>query len=148
MRNSKYFPIKFEITGNYTSKLGCTELCNQKFYFSSFPSVEDMFLLRERKIDPGKKLVSLLAKFTLTQNQPKASNIPPMHSMKTLFCKEIFKRKVQRAHSKGKIATKKVKLKYIDRNIFFLTNGYFDFNDRLWKSGKHIIRRVLIDTIE
>ena len=37
---------------------------------------------------------------------------------------------------------KRIKLKNIDQRIFFLTDGYFDFNDRIWKSGKTIIRRV------
>ena len=37
---------------------------------------------------------------------------------------------------------KRIKLKNIDQRIFFLTDGYFDFNDRIWKSGKTTIRRV------
>ena len=71
MKTSKFNPIRFEITGkyassiqfaikhleNFTSEAGCIKICNQKYYFSSFPSVEDMVMLREREVDQGTERV-------------------------------------------------------------------------------------------
>ena len=67
MKTSKFNPIRFEITGkyassiqfaikpleNFTSEAGCNKICSQKYYFPSFPSVEDMVMLRERVVDQG-----------------------------------------------------------------------------------------------
>ena len=68
MRDSKFHPIKFEITGkqglfnkhrqidflgNFTSEAGCIDICNQKYYFSGFPSVSDMHVLRELQVEKG-----------------------------------------------------------------------------------------------
>ena len=64
---TKLNPIRFEITGkcdywinslqklleNFTSEAGCIKICSQKYYYSSFPSVEDMTILREREVDQG-----------------------------------------------------------------------------------------------
>ena len=38
---------------NFTSEAGCIKICSQKYYYSSFPSVEDMTKLREREVDQG-----------------------------------------------------------------------------------------------
>ena len=71
MKTSKFNPIRFEITGNsassihfaikhlenFTSEAGCIKICSQKYYFSSFPSVEDMAMLREREVDQGTERV-------------------------------------------------------------------------------------------
>ena len=34
-------------------------------------------------------------------------------------------------------------MKNLPKDIVFLTDGYFDFDDGLWKSGRRNIRRVL-----
>ena len=71
MKTSKFNPIRFEITGkyassiqytiksleNFTSEAECIKICSQKYYFSSFPSVEDMTMLREREVDQGTERV-------------------------------------------------------------------------------------------
>ena len=65
------------------------------------------------------------------------------------FQKELIQRngpprfEEKAASEKDKTATKKkIKLKNLDKQIFFLTDGNFDFTDQLWKSGKTTIRRV------
>ena len=35
-----------------------------------------------------------------------------------------------------------ITMKNLDKEIYFLTDGYFDFNDGLWRSGGKVIRRV------
>ena len=68
MKTSKFNPIRFKITGecvwpsirliikfleNFTSEAGCIKICSQKYYYPSFPSVDDMALLSEREVDQG-----------------------------------------------------------------------------------------------
>ena len=35
-----------------------------------------------------------------------------------------------------------ITMKNLDKEIYFLTDGYYDFSDGLWKSGGKVIRRV------
>ena len=34
-----------------------------------------------------------------------------------------------------------ITMKNLDKEIYFLTDGYYDFNDELWRSGGKVIRR-------
>jgi len=83
MKTSKFNPIRFEITGNsassihfaikhlenFTSEAGCIKICSQKYYFSSFPSVEDMAILREREVDQGTERIFIDTKFFSSKNK-------------------------------------------------------------------------------
>ena len=97
-----------------------------------------MILLREREVDPGKsneRGVALRCQEFAQRAHHKR------------FRKEFLRQKVPRLEERDEISEnfgekKRIKLKNIDQRIFFLTDGYFDFNDRIWKSGKTHIRRV------
>ena len=39
-------------------------------------------------------------------------------------------------------------MKNLEQDINFITDGYFDFNDGLWKSGGKVIRNVYIIYIQ
>ena len=77
---SPFSPIKFEIfgkalsvtdtkrntltrnfdSGNFTSKLGCLNICNEKYHHTELPSTRDMMILRERFVDIGQNMSRLL----------------------------------------------------------------------------------------
>ena len=61
--------------------------------------------------------------------------------IKKAYCEGIFKRRdrVNSAFSKSK---SEIKMKYLPKEIAFFTDGYFDFDDGLWKSGGRNIRKV------
>jgi len=42
-----------KILENFTSRAGCNNICNEKYYLWRYPSVDDMTMLREREIDQG-----------------------------------------------------------------------------------------------
>ena len=63
---SPFSPIKFKIfgelsvpgipqivSGNFTSKLGCLDICNEKYQDAELPSTRDMMILSEHFVDIG-----------------------------------------------------------------------------------------------
>ena len=36
----------------------------------------------------------------------------------------------------------KIRMKNLGKELYFLTDGYFDFNDELWKSRGEVIRNL------
>ena len=57
--------------------------------------------------------------------------------------KAIFERN-RRKSSAIDESNGKVTMKNLEQDINFITDGYFDFNDGLWKSGEIVIRNVYI----
>ena len=53
----------------------------------------------------------------------------------------IFKRRDLKSPAVSKSKTK-IMMKNLPKDIVFLTDGHFDFNDGLWKSGGRNIRKV------
>ena len=41
------------VSGNFTSKLGCLDICNEKYQDAELPSTRDMMILSEHFVDIG-----------------------------------------------------------------------------------------------
>ena len=61
--------------------------------------------------------------------------------MKKAYFEGIFKRR-DRVNSAFSKSNSEIKMKYLPKEIAFFTDGYFDFDDGLWKSGGRNIRKV------
>ena len=61
--------------------------------------------------------------------------------IKKAYCEGIFKRR-DRVNSAFSKSNSEIKMKYLPKEIAFFTDGYFDFDDGLWKSGGRNIRKV------
>ena len=53
----------------------------------------------------------------------------------------MFKRRSRKSLVEDELQST-ITMKNLDKEIYFLTDGYFDFNDGLWRSGGKVIRRV------
>ena len=61
-------------------------------------------------------------------------------NVKKLYFKALFEHR-----TRSQLRTKsnsKLKLRNLDKEILFHIDGYFDFDDKQWKTGRRSIRRV------
>ena len=63
----------------------------------------------------------------------------------TLYCEKLDFKALFKLRTRSQQRTKsnsKIKLRNLDKEILFHIDGYFDFDDKQWKTGRKIIRRV------
>ena len=99
-----------DCSGNFSSKSGCIDICSEKNLYSRLPNVDEIFALRERYADY--KL--FLKPHSILKPTPIETNF----GNKSTF----------------------VKLKNLDKDIRFIIDGYYDFENKIWMDNKRIIR--------
>ena len=107
---NRSFWSEIDCSGNFSSKSGCIEICNEKNLYSILPNVDEIYALRERYSD--------YKMFLKTH-----SILKPIPIEKDFGNKSTF-----------------VKLKNLDKDIRFIIDGYYDFENKIWMDNKRIIR--------
>ena len=97
---NRSFWSEIDCSGNFSSKSGCIEICNEKNLYSILPNVDEIYALRERYSD--------YKMFLKTH-----SILKPIPIEKDFGNKSTF-----------------VKLKNLDKDIRFIIDRYYDFEKK------------------
>ena len=133
MVESLFDIVKYEY-GNFTSKQGCVQWCKSQFLLTSIP--RNVYLRYFQNFEDGRARTQFLGYSTESSDQVPTSNQShgSIAELVKLSDTEVDGRVFKRMNSNRNLESEKsVKLKDLSKDLLFITDGYFDFNEMIWK---------------
>ena len=152
MKESKFNPIRFEITSNFH----CESIKHWNKIWFKPTSLRQMVVSTYAEKNFTFLASRLLVKWSVSVIGWSIQELGDLQHMshvtwllRSMFvnkhCKKLYFEALFERRTRSQLRTKsgsKMKLRNLDKEILFHIDGYFDFDDKQWKTGRRSIRRV------